>query len=182
MPAHPPLGLVEIEPAVVVKVVERDPKPGKRTSHDGKTGSGGRVLKIMPFITKERIRLISEIHHEQIGIAIIIDIRHSDAHACLGLTIAIHGTAQQHRLIVEDAVALVDPELVVDAVVGDEDIDPAVAVEVSACDTQAVAVGAIEPSLDGDIGEGPVAVVVVEGVASRVVVGIRIAILAFSGL
>ena len=60
---------------------------------------------------------------------------------------AVHRRAGQQRRVLERAVVLVDPQLIRLAVVGDVDVDPAVAVEVGGRDAERRAVRAADERL-----------------------------------
>ena len=79
-----------------------------------------------------------------------------------GLAVRIHGGARQQAHVPEPAVTLVDPQLIGLAIVGDEDVDPAVAVEVRRRDAERGTEIAGHAGRGRHIGERPVAVVVIE--------------------
>ena len=74
----------------------------------------------------------------------------------------------------------IDPELVWGRVVGDVDIEPAVAVEIIGDDAEPGAVGAGDPGRFGDIGEMTAAVIAIEAIRRRTV-GPRPAVVARAG-
>ena len=96
-----------------------------------------------------------------------------DAHAGLRLAVQIDRAAPRQRKILEPPAAVVEPQLIRRAVVGDEDVDPAVAVEVAGDDAKAVADGRAYSRPIGDVGERAVAVVVVQRRRRGQVVGLR---------
>ena len=79
----------------------------------------------------ERVALVVQIGDEQILVAVTVDVAEIDAHASLGLSHPVDRHAGQQRLVAERArSALVDPELIRVAVVGDVDVEPAIVVVV----------------------------------------------------
>ena len=88
-----------------------------------------------------------------------------DAHAGLGFGVGGEGDAGLDGDVLEGAVVLVLVEGGGGGVVGDVDVGPAVVVEVGGADAEAVgADGGPHAGLLADVGEGAVAVVVVEDV------------------
>ena len=68
--------------------------------------------------------------HEQVLVAVVVEVAGVHPHARLGHAHLAERRAGEQAGVAERAVALVDPEQVVRAVVGDVDVDPPVAVEV----------------------------------------------------
>ena len=89
----------------------------------------------------ERVVLVGEVGDEQLGQAVAVDVLGVDAHARLRLALVVEGGARGLGGVLERAVALVEEEEVRVHVVGDVEVDPAVAVEVGRDDAEAVAVG-----------------------------------------
>ena len=86
-----------------------------------------------------------------------------------GLARGVDRGAGQQRRVLERAVVLVDPQLVGLAVVGDVDVDPAVAVEVGGRDAERRPERAADQGAAGDVGERAVALVVIEPARLRAV-------------
>jgi hypothetical protein len=83
------------------------------------------------------VPLARELGDEQVFVAIAIEVACIDAHASpFASPVSAERNTGEERRIREGAVVLVDPQLVRRAVVGDKDIDPAVAIEVSGRDTE----------------------------------------------
>jgi hypothetical protein len=95
--------------------------------------------------------------HEEIHVAVPIEVDGVYTHAGLGLALLVDRTATQNRLVLEGAVPLVDPHLVGILVVGDIEIGPAITVEVVGDRAQGVAVLLTETRAAGSILVGTVA-------------------------
>src|SRR5205823_5926208 len=63
-------------------------------------------------------------------VSIVVEIGGIDAHARFRFAQLVYRRTRQQRGFLERAVALIDPQQILDAVVGDVNVDPAVAVEV----------------------------------------------------
>ena len=94
--------------------------------------------------------------------AVAVAIFGVDAHARLGLTSLVERGPGGFGGVLECTVPLVEEEKVGVHVVGDVEVDPAVAIEVGGDDPKSVAVGTADARLLGHVGESPVAVVAVE--------------------
>src|SRR5205823_1901318 len=70
--------------------------------------------------------------HEDVEQAVAVHVTERGPHVGLGLAHAVVGEAARHGLLLERAVALVDPQVIRFAVVGNKDVRPTVAVEVGA--------------------------------------------------
>ena len=75
--------------------------------------------------------LVNYVRDEQIGQSIAVHISPADPHIrrCPGLR---KGNAAQGRLLLKRSVMLIDPKMVCHEVVGNKDVGPGIAVEVSA--------------------------------------------------
>ena len=83
------------------------------------------------------------------------------------VAVLVQRAAAQQRLVDEGAVLPVQPELVEHRVVGDEDIDGAIAVVVGADDAKAVAETRVQIGRRRYVGKAAEAVVAVEHVGGR---------------
>ena len=90
----------------------------------------------------ERAVLVGEIGDEQLGKPIAVDVLGIDAHPRLGHAVDVVGGARDLGDIVERPVTAVQEQEVGVHVVGDEDVDQAVVVEIGRHDAETVAVGA----------------------------------------
>ncbi len=98
-------------------------------------------------------------------IAVLVDVRHLDAHPGLLPAVVAVGEAVHHAVVDEGSVVQIAVVLVRRRVVGHQDVGPSVAVDVGRghAEPEPAAIGE-DPGLPGDIGEGPVAVVVIQDV------------------
>ena len=162
--------------AVVVEVEQRHPEareaPARRSQSGGRCG----VDEETAVVSKKRVGLRVEVHDQQILIAVGVDIGRVDAHAGLRRAVLIDRHAVHQRRVRERAVALVHPEVVRRAVVGHEDVDAAVGIEVGRHDAQAVADRGLQPGTRRDVRERAVAAVVEQQVGGRRVVVARRAV------
>src|SRR3989441_4273970 len=154
-----------VGPAVVVHV-EKAAAPAEilRVSAESSGESG--VLEIgATEIAIERGRVAGEIRLDDVEIAVEVVIGGGDAHAGLGLAVGREGAAGFDGDIGERAVPFVLIERAGLRVVGDVNVGPAVVVEIGGEDAEAEsAVGLQDAGGFGDVGEGAVAVVVIEDV------------------
>ena len=74
--------------------------------------------------------LVGEVGDEQLGKAVAVDVLGIDAHARLGHAVDVEGGSRDLGDVVEGAVAAVQEQEVRVHVVGDEDVDQAVVVDV----------------------------------------------------
>ena len=126
-------------------------------------GHGGRVDEGPGAVVHvEVVTLAGEVGHDEILVAVIVDVARIDAHPGLRLAEWSECRAGQEPAVLERPVVPVDPELVLFAIVGDVEIDPAVTVEVGGRHAQC------RPELRGEAGrvghiqEGAVAVVAIQ--------------------
>ena len=127
-----------------------------------------RVLEVAAAVVDvEREGLADDVGDEEVLVAVGVEVAGGDAHAAFGIAGGVHRRARQQPLVRERAVALVDPELVRRGVVGDVEVEPAVAVVVAGRDAEARAVGLADAGRLGDVGEPAVALVAVEPVGHR---------------
>ena len=110
----------------------------------------------------EHERLADDVRDEEILVAVAVEVARGDAHAAFGIARGVQRGARQQPFVDEGAVVLVDPELVRRRVVGDVEVEPAVAVVVAGRDAQPGAVGLADAGRLGHVGEAAVAVVAVQ--------------------
>ena len=166
LPHHPAVGFIQIEKPIVVKILPTQAKAGEAAADRRQTRCRGAVLEISTTVSIQRIGFGAEISDQQIQIAIVIEVFGGDAHARLGHALQIRSASigQGH---VFKMCAVIEPELVVHAVVGDEDVDAVIAIEIAAHHAQAGAETGVNLHRVGDVGEGSVAVVAIQGVGKR---------------
>ena len=96
---------------------------------------------------------------EQVFVAVEIEVARRDAHAAFGSARRIQRGAGQQAVVGERAVVPIDPQLVRRAVVGDVDVEPAVAVVVAHRDAEPRAVRLRDAGRGGAVDEASTAVV-----------------------
>ena len=115
----------------------------------------------------------AQVHDQEVGVAVGIDVARRHAHAGLGDAVLVHRAAAERGFLQETKVPRVHPQLVDRHVVGDEQVDAPVAVEVRGRGAKAVAEGEAKTGRGGHVGEGAVAVVAEQLVRCRGVVVLR---------
>jgi len=162
----------DVGPAVVVEI-KKAATPAEILRVLAEAPLEGGVLKIRPAeIVVERGRVASEIGLDEIEVAVKIVIGRGDAHAGLGLAISAQRAASFERNVGENAVPLILIERACRGIVGDIDVRPAIVVEIGSEHAEAVGPAGFEDAgFFADVGEGAVAVVVVENVFSAVQAG-----------
>src|SRR5215469_8452348 len=154
----------QVEMAVIIVVQHGDAKSRVASRGEGDAALVGAILEpTLPVCVNVGV-LASEIRDHQVLLSVAEQITRIDAHARVRTSIAIQGATEGQGFVFESAVMLIDPELVGTQIVGDEDIGPAIAVEVGAYHSQ----GAIELTADSGtyryVLEGAVAAVAKEAV------------------
>src|SRR5438094_240567 len=153
----------EIEPPVVVDVEPRGAKSGERQRRLAQTSEGAALLEHAAAGVHVQIgALAGELGDEQILVAVVVEIAGVHAHARLRLAICPQSGTRQKRGVLERSVALVDPQLVRLTVVGDVDVNPAVAVEIAGCHAERGTELGRQAAARGDVGKGSVAIVPVQ--------------------
>src|SRR5207248_2500400 len=87
----------------------------------------------------ERVQFLTQMRHEQIRAAAAAQIAERDPHIRLRVAYGVVRDVRDQCSFLERAVALIDPEVICPPVVRNEDVDPAVAVEIRADDSQSAA-------------------------------------------
>ena len=156
------LGDEEIFPAIVVIVEETDAPPRVGHGEAGDTGSEAGVSKSgVAIVLVEGVALVGEIRDDQIGPAIVIIIGEIDTHASVSAAVAVNGDFGEEADFFEGAVAFVVIEKFDHGVVGDEEVNVAVAVVIGESDAQGFA-GLREAVLLRDFRKVAVAIVVID--------------------
>src|SRR5262249_11960390 len=78
-----------------------------------------------------------EVGDVEVEKTVAVHVTKGDAHVRLGPSHRVDGHAAPDGLLLERAILLIDPQVIGGAVVGDEEIGPAIAVEVRAPDSEA---------------------------------------------
>ena len=149
----------DVEPAVVVEVV--DPRPPAHILRIGlrKARSDANVVESALAVVLHQA-VVVRVAHPQVEPAAARDVRKYRPHRRGRLAILSIGNTGVAGDLFKCPVMLVMEEKVLRAVVGDVDVGPAIAVEVSRSHAHGAADGCANAGLLGHIGEGAVAVVV----------------------
>ena len=164
------VGDEQIEESVGVVV-----EPGRAEAGEGEAAHGetealcGVFEESVAVVAVEGVGFAGEVRHEQVVVAVLIEVGGGDAHACLGSSVGVEGRAGGKGGVLEATLALVDPKLVGIAVVGDVDVDEVVAVEVGGGDAESAAEGLVDAGLGCGIGEAAVTVVAEKAVGDGIV-------------
>jgi len=94
-----------------------------------------------------------EICDDEVGELIAVEVGDGDSHAALALTGGIGSDTTEHSFFFEGSVLLIHPEKVWMSVVGDENVDPAVAVPVAGGDSESCAAVCCDAGGGGDVGQ-----------------------------
>ena len=114
----------------------------------------------------ERRRFAEEVGDGQVGPAVAVEVAAGDAHAGLVAPVGVAGHAGQVADLLESEPAQVAEQEIGRHVVGDEQVDAVVVVEVGGDDAQPPAVAVDDPGLRGHVDE-PAAVVAEQVVRQR---------------
>ncbi len=125
------VGRGQVEPPVVVGVEEGDAE-SQQASAGGGQSDGGRVVgeQAPAEVLVERRRLAEEVGHGQVDAAVAVEVPGGDPHAGL---VAARGVARHPREmpdLLEPHAAPVEEQIIGRQVVGDEQVDAPVLVEV----------------------------------------------------
>ena len=116
-------------------------------------------------VAVERVRLTVKVGHVEVDVAVVVVVGRVDSHTRLGLAIAVEGDTGRDGHIGEMQVAVIAEQHVGRLVVGHEQIDATIVVEVRRHDPQTVVVvGRRHTRSRRDVGETPAAVIAVEPV------------------
>ena len=166
MVAEVPVGRHQIEPAVVVGVEESRAETEAVAAGGRQAGGGGMVgEEPLPEVVEQGGGLAVEIRDRQIEAAVAVDIAAGDAHTGL---VAAAGVGRDARLVadlLEPEAALVAEQVVGRAVIGHEEVDSAVLVEIGGDDAEPAPIGVDDPRLGGDVHES--SAIVAEGVVGQ---------------
>ena len=153
------VGLRQVEAAVVVRIERSEPKTENKASGCGKPSSSRPVTEqSLAMVVIERRRFAKEVGHGQIEPAVPVIVAAGHAHP---RQVAAGGARRQprrHALLDEAKAATVVEERVGRGIVGHEQINLAVLVEVGRDDSQAPTLGVEDACLGSDINK-PAAVV-----------------------
>ena len=149
-----PVGGRQVEPAVGVGVEEGDAEAESLAGRDGQAGRRGHVGEdAIAAVLVEGGVLVVEVGDGQVGAAVAVRIAAGDPHPRLVDAVAVARHAGRRRDLLEAEPPRVAEEEIGRLIVGDEEVEPAVAVEVGGDDPQAPAVAVDDPRLGGRVDE-----------------------------
>ncbi len=150
--------------AVVVEIVDAR-APAYVAGFDAEAGGVGDVLEIaFSVVAVEHGSVIGEVRFQDVDRAIEVIVADADAHAGLLHAVLVQGNAGFETRFGKGAVAIIFEEKAGGGVTGDIDFGPAVVIEIGSHGGHAVAALCLgDAGLLADIGEGTVAIVVIEG-------------------
>ena len=105
-----------------------------------------------------------EVGHEQVFVAVVVDIAGHHSHACLRCSLRVDRCSRQQSAILEALACPVDPEQVGHLIVGDVEVEKAVAVDVGGNDAEPGTRLGQDAERRGDVLEGAGAVVAIEAI------------------
>ena len=165
---HVAVGDEAIGPAVVVEIRQAQPQPTQGVLSVAIPLVGVRSSNIPPprFMI-QGVGLVPVIGDEQIGPAVAVDILGVHAHPGVGPAVGVVAGARGFGDVLECAIAAIEEHEVRAHVVGDVEVDPAVAVEVGRDDPEALGRRSDRCRPPGHVGERRFPVVSVEDVRGR---------------
>ena len=148
------VGCGQVEPAVVVGVEDDDAESEQEPAGPGQS-DGDRPVGEEPAaqVLEEARRLAVEVGDEQVGPAVAVEVAHGRPHAGLVGARGVAGDARRGRDLLEPQAAQVAQEVIGRRVVGDEQVDPPVVVEVRRDDPEPPAVAVDDPRLGRHVHE-----------------------------
>src|SRR5437660_4095839 len=157
----------QVRPAVVIQVNAARAPTQVWHSGDTNPGSIGHFGEVhVPVIAIERVVLaikVGELDGKTSG-AVLVARCHS--HPCHFATIAANRRSRHETHICEMPTAIVAIKIVRGRIIGDEQVGPAIVIEITPEDTQTVVAGrVIHPGRLGDISKGAVSIVAMEAVS-----------------
>ena len=174
----PSIDRQQIEKTIVIEIEPRGSKTGVWERGRTKPGSRAHILKIPRAVVDQKVgALARQIREEEIFMAVVVEIAGIDAHARLGFAELVHRDAGPKSGLLERAVALVDPQEILRAVIRHEDVDPSIAVEIGRRDAERRSEPSTDESLGRDVDEFSIANVVIQTIRLAAV-GSRRAVIA----
>ena len=166
------IGLIEIEPAVIVEVHQGHAEAREAPAHHAQAHHAGGIDEERAVVAEIGIGLGVEVHDQQVVVAVVVDVGGVHAHTRLRRAVLIDGHTAGQRRLHEAPIAPIDPQMIRRAVVGDEHVGTPVAVDVIGQHAQAVAACGRDAGFGALISERAVA-----GVAEEQIRGGRVVVL-----
>ena len=158
----------DVQPAVVVDVDPGGSEAGVRQARRADAERGAPLAEQAGAVVDvQRAALAGQLGDEEVLVAVVVEVAGVDSHVGLGVAARAERRSRGQRAVVEGAVAPVHPQLVLALIVGDEEIEPAVAVEIGRCRAEGRPELAAHPGRRGHVLEDAVPPVAVEQVGLR---------------
>ncbi len=154
-----------VEPAVVIHVEEAN-SPAKQTSINAEAARVCPVFKrAVAQIGVKRIGVAGEVGLCDVKIAVAIVVADRDAHAGLRFAFGRESCARLDRDVLESSVFLVLIKRGRARIVRDVDVRPSVIIEIGSSNAQPIGAACVpDTGLFTDVGEGAIAIVVIQNV------------------
>src|SRR5229473_2418039 len=156
-------GRKQILETVVVEIEDPVAPPGARrglASNPGRIGNVGE--QSLSKIAEKRKRFIGDRCHENIFTAIVVHIPSVHSHGAESLAVVVEGHARRQRHFPKPAGALIAEQKIRSCIVGYEDIQASILIEVEKAQSHSLSDMRGDPGGYRDVGECAVPVVVIE--------------------
>src|SRR5690242_18926278 len=162
---HMPIRHKYVHPAIVVVIEEFHAKPKKRNADRAETGGPGLICKAaVVVVVVEVVGIVGKIGFHQVWPAVVVVIGAVHPHAGLGQAISAESHSSLHSHLRKSSFAVVVVKAAGAGIVGNIKVQAAVLVVVQPDDAQAIIGFGVNAQLFAHVGEGAVAVIVVEPV------------------
>src|SRR5271165_1949280 len=123
------LGDEEILPTIVVVIQESHAPTGMLHAHEAESGGIAVVVEsAVAIVSIERVNLAGQVGDDQVGQSVVVVVRKVHAHSGVCVTFAVHGYARLQGNFFERAIPSIVVKKFGHGVVGEKQIDAAVAV------------------------------------------------------
>ena len=136
---------------VIVEVggADAEARVGKASCHRPLLGDG--IDEEAGLIAEESVALTDQMGHEEIQPPPLFEVHGDNSHTGSRNAHGIERTPAQRGIVLESPLAPVEPELVGSGVIGHEEVDSAVVVEIARGHAETVSVGAIQTGSGRDV-------------------------------
>src|ERR1700730_11499202 len=153
----------KVPPTVIIEIKKAGSKTAVSVVRLPESRSDRRVCKrAFSAVAIIAIQLKIQVAHEQIIKPVVSHIRRVSAHSCFGFPILTESRSAGVTGIPKSAISIVEIQEISLRVVGDENIDPAIAIEIGQHSAKALAVGIFKASSFCYVGKGSIAIVVIQ--------------------
>ena len=142
--------------AVIVEIGDTQTKTRVRKASSHRSIVSDGVDKEAGLVAEESVALSDQVGHEEIKPTPLFEVHGDDAHSSSWNAHGIERASPQRGILLKVPLAPVQPELVGGGVIGHEEVDPAVVIEIARGDAEAIAVGAIQTGGGGNVFKGAV--------------------------